>query len=134
MRTLSFIAVITFLLAGCSSSPDAAKPSCPSAESAAIASLNRQIDDFNALRQPDMGISPIERQVVRVAYDRYNQQVQCFDKDDRPFLILKRESDGSFKGILEQPYHQLAGSGPDGSHSWGHILAEFNLEKSLFPE
>jgi hypothetical protein len=95
----------------------------------AIKSLNQQIEAFNVQRMPDMGVSQIEQRVTRVVYDRTGQEVQCFDGKDKLFLILKKQSDGRFKGIIEQPYHQLVGSGPDGSHSWGHILAEFYLEK-----
>lgn len=101
----------------------------------AVASLNKQIEDFNANRMipnPNMGISSIERRVSRVEYDSKLNQLNTFDQDGKPFMVLKREPDGGFKGVLEQPYHQLVGSGPDGSHSWGKVMAEFHLEKGMF--
>jgi hypothetical protein len=99
---------------------------------AAIDSLNKQIEDFNATRDGNMGITPIDKRVSRVVHDPELDQVTTFDQEDKPFIVLKREPDGRFKGILEQPYHELAFSGPDGSHSWGNILAEFYLEKEMF--
>jgi len=101
---------------------------------AAVASLNKQIEEFNANRMPNsnMGVSPIERRVSRVEYDTKLNQLNTFDQDGKPFMVLKQESDGGFKGVLEQPYHQLVGSGPDGSHSWGKVMAEFHLEKDKF--
>ena len=98
----------------------------------AIDSLNKQIVEFNANRNGNMRITPIVKRVSRVEHDRKLDQVTALDQDGTPFIILKKEPDGRFKGILEQPYHQLAFSGPDGSHSWGHVLAEFYLEKGLF--
>ena len=79
-----------------------------------------------------MGITPIDKRVSRVEYDSKLDQVLTFDKDGKSFLVLKREADGRFKGVVETPYHQAAFSGPDGSHSWGHVLAEFYLEKEMF--
>ena len=107
-------------------------PSQQSDSSAAVSSLNEQIEEFNANRDANMGITPIERRVSRVEHDPKLDQVATFDQKGKPFLVLKRQPDGRFKGVLEQPFHQLAGSGPDGSHSWGQILAEFHLEKGMF--
>ncbi len=101
-------------------------------ESTAVASLNKQIIDFNDTRRPNMGVSPIERRVSRVIYDKERREVHCLDEDGTEFLILRRESDGRFKGIVKTPYHQAAFSGPGNSHSWGHVLAEFYLEKATF--
>jgi ABC-type transporter lipoprotein component MlaA len=122
------IVLIVALLSGC------AQPSSQPRQSYrdAVDSLNKQIEDFNATRDGNMGITPIDKRVSRVVHNPQLNQVATFDQNDKPFIILNREPDGRFKGILEQPYHQLAFSGPDGSHSWGHILAEFYLEKGMF--
>lgn len=122
---------VVALLAGCAQPPEQTQQ----ANRAAVGSLNRQIEKFNANRgipNPNMGISPIAKRVSRVEYDPKSGQVTTFDQDSKPFIVLKREPDGRFKGVLEQPYHQLVESGPDGSHSWGHVSAEFFLEKGLF--
>jgi hypothetical protein len=76
-----------------------------------------------------MGVTPIDKRVSRVEFDAKLDQVTAFDQDDKSFFVLNREPHGRFKGVIKQPYHQLVGSGPDGSHSWGHMLAEFYLEK-----
>ena len=119
-----------FVLSGCVRIPS--QPTMTSR--GARGSLNKQIEKFNADRKltPTMSIHPIDRRVSRVEYDRRLDQVTTFDQDDKPFIVLKREPDGRFKGVLEQPYHELAFSGPDGSHSWGHVLAEFYTGKGLF--
>jgi len=128
MNKLSTVLVILALLSGCSTEPDV-PPSDVSTESAAIVSLNEQIEQFNAERPPgNTGISPIDRRVLRIEREPTLDQLACFDKDGKPFLILKREPDGRFEGTLEVEFHELPGSGPDGSHSWGHVLAEFYLE------
>jgi hypothetical protein len=106
------------------------QPTRPTSD--AVDSLNKQIDEFNASRMPNMGVTPIDKRVSRVEFNPNSNSVTAFHQDNTTFLILKRETDGSFKGILKQPYHQLVGSGPDGSHSWGHILAEFHIKKGLF--
>lgn len=120
--------VLVALLSGCAQPSSAPQQT----DRIAVDSLNKQIADFNATRDGNMGITPIDKRVSRVVHDPELDQVTTFDQDDKPFIVLKREPDGRFKGILEQPYHQLAFSGPDGSHSWGHILAEFYLEKEMF--
>ena len=76
-----------------------------------------------------MGVTPIDKRVSRVEFNAKLDQVTAFDQDDKSFFVLNREPDGRFKGVIKQSYHQLDGSGPDGSHSWGHTLAEFYLEK-----
>ena len=133
MRQVSMIMTLLVLLSGCTPARDMKQPAAGFGESEAITSLNRQIEKFNAERKPGtMGISPIDQRVSRVRHDPKLGQVACFSKDGKVFLVLKREPDGRFKGVLEVPYHQLVGSGPDGSHSWGHVLAEFYLEKGMF--
>ncbi len=79
-----------------------------------------------------MGITPIAQHVQRVEHDEKLDQVVCFDENGKKFLVLKREPDGMFKGILEVKYHEAAFSGPGGSHSRGHILVEFYLKKGMF--
>jgi hypothetical protein len=112
--------------------PDAAQPAGVSKETVAIASLNKQIDDFNANRMPNMGVKPVDQRVSKVKYDPKLDQVLSFDRNEKEFLVLKRETDGRFKGVIEVPFHQLAGAEPDGSRSWGHVIAEFHLEKGTF--
>lgn len=101
-------------------------------EKAAVDSLNKQIEKFNANRMPNMGVTPIDKRVSRVEYDSKLGQIATFDQDGKPFFVLKRETDGRFKGTVKTPYHQAAFSGPGGSHSWGHVLAEFYLKKGMF--
>jgi hypothetical protein len=79
-----------------------------------------------------MGVTPIDKRVSRVEYDSKLGQIATFDQDGKPFFVLKRETDGRFKGTVKTPYHQAAFSGPGGSHSWGHVLAEFYLKKGMF--
>lgn len=100
----------------------------------AVASLNKQINEFNERRMPDMGVTPIDARVSRVAYDPKLDNVTAFDAKGERFFVLTRESSGRFKGILKQPYHQLVGSEPDSSHSWGHLLADFYLEKDCLAD
>lgn len=104
------------------------------ANRAVVDSLNQQIEQFNTnrMRDPNMGISPLERRVSRVVYSSKLDQITSYDQDDNSFIILKREQDGGFKGVLEQPYHQAAFTGPGGSHSWGNVLAEFYIKKEMF--
>jgi hypothetical protein len=122
------IALFIALLSGCARPP--AQPQ--QASRIAVDSLNQQIEKFNSERDGNTGISPIEKRVSRVKYDSKSGRITTFDQDGNPFIILQKEADGTFKGVLKQPYHQLAFSEPDGSHSWGHILAEFYLEKGIF--
>lgn len=122
------IVLLGVLLGGCAQPP--AQPQ--STNLVVVDSLNRQIEEFNAQRDGNMGISPIDKRVSRVVYESESEQVRTFDQEGKPFIILKKEPDGRFKGVLEQPYHQLAFSGPDDSHSWGHVLVEFYLEKGKF--
>ncbi len=132
MKTIPAFFLILALLAGCSTEPAVQAPA-PSAESVAIDSLNEQIEKFNAEDRPgNMGVSPIDQRAARIEHDPKLDQLTCFDKDDKPLLVLNREPDGRFKGTLEVEYHELVGSGPDGSHSWGHIVAEFYVEKGVF--
>lgn len=132
MKRMIIVCVLMGFILGCrqSSAEKDAKP--VPATTDAVASLNKQIDEFNASRMPNMGVTPIDKRVSRVEFDPKSDEVTAFDQDDTTFLVLKMESSGRFKGILKQPYHQLVGSGPDGSHSWGHILAEFYLKKDSF--
>ncbi len=133
MRQLSTIIMLLILLSGCTPERNGERSAGGFGESDAITSLNRQIEKFNAERKPGtMGISPIDQRVSRVRHDPKLDQVTCFSKHGKVFLVLKREPDGRFKGVLEVPYHQLVGTGPDGSHSWGHVLAEFYLQKGIF--
>ncbi len=104
-----------------------------SEESAAITSLDTQIEKFNAdTIDSEMGIVPIRQRVEHIAHDSALDQVMCSDNDGVTFLVLKRETDGRFKGTMEVEFHQPACSGPDGGHSWGHVVAEFYLEKTTF--
>lgn len=122
------IVLLVILCSACAQPP--AQPQQIS--STAADSLNQQIAKFNANRDGTMGISPIEKRVSRVDYSAESDQVTTFDQHGNPFIVLKKGPDGRFKGVLEQPYHRLATSGPDGSHSWGHVLVEFFLEKGMF--
>ena len=125
--------MLLIFLSGCTTVRNVDQSAGRLGESDAIVALNKQIEKFNAERIPStMGISPIDQRVSRVRHDPKLDQVTSFSKSGKVFLVLKREPDGRFKGILEVPYHQLVGSEPDGSHSWGHVLAEFYLEKGIF--
>ena len=99
---------------------------------AAVASLNEQIEKFNANRIPPMGVSPIDQRVSRVEYDAQRDQVTSFDQDGNVFLVLERQPDGRFKAVLEVPFHEPVDLRADGRHAWGHVLAEFYLEKGTF--
>jgi hypothetical protein len=133
MKQLSIIIMVLVLISGCITTHSVDQPVVVLSESDAIKSLNLQIEKFNADRQPrTLGISPIDQLVSRVRYDPKLNQVISFSKDGKVFLVLKREPSGQYKGILEVHYHELVDSGQDGSHSWGHILAEFYLEKEMF--
>ena len=90
----------------------------------AIASLNQQIQEFNANKRS--GTFPIDQRVSQIAFDRKKDQATCSDSDGKSFLVLNRQQDGRFKGILKVEYHLLGGS------SSGHILAEFYLKKEMF--
>lgn len=116
------------MLFGCAQSPVQNQ----GAKLPAIDSMNRQISEFNANRIPNMGVKPIDKRVSRVEHDPKLEQITTFDQNGKPFSVLKRQPDGRFKGVLEQPYHELPFSRPDGSHSWGHVFAEFYLEKEMF--
>jgi hypothetical protein len=133
MKQLSTIMMVLILLSGCITVRNVDQSCNGLGESDAITALNKQIEKFNAERTPStMGISPIDQRVSRVRHDPKLDQVTSFSKDGKEFLVLKREPDGRFKGVLEVSYHQLVGSGPDGSHSWGHFLVEFYLKKEMF--
>ncbi len=128
-----------FLWYGCAKTtlPNPAPPgpsgqSRPSSSSAAVDALNRQIEAFNATRSTNAGVVPIHQRVSRVERDSALNQLAAFDQNGRIFLMLKQLPDGRFKGVLEQEYHEAAGSGPDGSHSWGSVMAEFFLDKGTF--
>jgi len=125
-RVISIFVLILFFGCALQSEP------VPQVNRAAVDSLNEQIEQFNAMHQSDWGVSPIDQRVSRVELDASLGQVVTFDRKGKRFLVLKRQPDGRYKAVLEQPYHQLVGSGPDGDHSWGHILVEFFLEKGLF--
>jgi hypothetical protein len=100
-----------------------------SAWSAAIASINKQIEKFNAEKTPSrMGITPIDQRVHRIEHHPKPGHVECFDKSGQKFLVLKRQPDGRYKGTMQVEYHEAAFSGPDDSHSWGHVNAEFYLD------
>lgn len=133
MKQLSTIMVLLIFLSGCTTVGNVEQSAAKRKESDAIRALNKQIENFNAERTPSaMGISPIDQRVAKVIYNPKLDQVTSFTGSGKVFLVLNRELDGKFKGILEVPYHQLVGSEPDGSHSWGHVLAEFYLEKEMF--
>jgi hypothetical protein len=115
-----------------STSSAPAPSSTVAAESSAVASLNKQIEAFNADRMPDMGITPISQRVSRVKYNPERDEVTSFDESGQVFVILCRDTDRRFLGTVETPFHQLAFSGPGGEHMWGHVLAKFYLEKDAF--
>ena len=94
----------------------------------AVESLNRQIERFNAERQPNRGVTPIHRRVSRIEYDPKRDQVIAYDAEGKSLVVLQRQPNDRWKGIITQPYHELAGSGPDGSHSWGQVEGEFYLD------
>jgi hypothetical protein len=103
-----------------------------SPEAVAIASLNKQIDDFNSSREPNRGISPISQRVYKVYYDSAKDKITCSGQDGNSFLVLKREPDGRFKGTISIIFHELAFSRPDGSHKRGEIIADFYLNNNAF--
>ncbi len=130
MKRILSITILLILFSGCTPVRDGETFGGGPGEYDAVAALNRQIETFNAECTPStMGVSPILRRVSKVRRDDKLDQIISYSEDGEVFLILKREPDGRFKGVLEAPYHELVGSGPDGSHSWGHVLAEFYLEK-----
>ncbi len=131
MSTFHIVLVFTILFFGCDSVLDQ-RDSAVTAGAAAVSSLNKQIEEFNTDRPPPMGITPISQRVSRVEHHGANDEILCFDQTGNVFLVMKREADGRFKGIVETPYHEAAFSGPGESHSWGYVLAEFYLEKELF--
>ncbi len=109
--------------------PGGSAPRAVSQAQAAIAAFNQQIEEFNAHRIPQMGVRPIDQRVSRVEYDARHDQVTSFDRDGQVFLVLKRQRDGCFKGVIKVPFHELRNSG--GSR-WGDLFAEFYLEKEMF--
>ncbi len=122
MHPLQAVVIALLMMAnGCS-------PPHPGQAPVAVASLNRQIEKLNAQRIPQMGVSPIDQRVSRVKYDPRHDQVTSFDQAGKAFLVLKRQPDGRFKGVIEVPFHELRDSG---SSRWGHIFAEFYLEKEM---
>lgn len=132
MNKIIISLMVTTLLCGCAQQP---VPAPQRDFSSAVDSLNKQIEEFNVNRmQPDptMGIFPIDKRVSRIEHDQKLDHVTAFDLDGNTFFVLKRESDGRFKGVIKQKFHQLAGAGPDGKHYWGHVMAEFYLEKGMF--
>lgn len=133
IKQLSIIITLLIFLFGCATVRNVNQSAVSTEDSDAITALNKQIEKFNTERTPStMGISPIEQRVARVEYNAKLDQVTSFTESGKVLLVLKRKPDGRFKGILEVPYHQLVGSESDGSHTWGHVLAEFYLEKEMF--
>ena len=133
IKQLSIIITLLIVISGCATVRNVEQSAVNPEESDAITALNKQIEAFNAERTPStMGISPIDQRVARVRYNSKLDQVTSLTESGKVLLVLKREPDGRFKGILEVPYHQFVGSEPDGSHTWGHVLAEFYLEKEMF--
>lgn len=126
MRPLQHLAICALVLTGCSSS-EPVHPTGGTGE--AVAELNRQIEKFNAERPGDMGITPIAQRVARVGYAADRDAVSAFDRSGALLLVLTRQPDDRFKGVLEVDYHQLPK--PEG-HSWGHVLAEFTLRPEMF--
>jgi len=131
MKQLSAVLAIIALSIGCSRETNMPSPD-PLPQSAAVDSLNEQIEKFNEDRPGNMGVSPIDSRVARIEYDAKLDQLACFDKDGEQFLVLKREPDGRYKGTIEVEFHELVGTGPDDSHSWGTVTAEFYLEEGVF--
>lgn len=133
IKQLSIIITLLIFISGYAIVRNVEQSTVSPEESGAITALNKQIEKFNAERTPSaMGISPIDQRVAHVRYNPKLDQVTSFTESGRVFIVLKREPDGRFKGMLEVSYHQLVGSEPDGSHTWGHVLAEFYLEKEMF--
>ncbi|MBU1239279.1 hypothetical protein KKF84_12875 [Myxococcota bacterium] len=130
MMYRTYLLLICVMCIGCmGTSPDVSVEKT-NAKQSAVDSLNRQIAVFNRRRGPaNQGISPIEQRVARVEYDHKRNRVTAFTTDGKAFLVLKRGPDGRLKGILQVPYHEAAGSGADGSHSWGTVEAVFFLER-----
>ena len=133
LRTGLIVLAALALATGCK--PDAAFSPVPdslSARSAAVDSLNRQIAFFNDNRIPGMGVFPIEQQVSRVKYSKETDRVECFDWKGEVFLTLSRMPCGRFEGAMSVEYHEPPGLGADGTHSWGHVIAKFYLERGVF--
>ena len=125
-RTLFLL--IGVICSGCMGTSTDVNVKKTNAKQSDVDSLNRQIAAFNGRRgSTNEGISPIEQRVARVEYDQKQNRATAFSTDGKVFLVLKRGPDGRFKGILQVPYHEAAGSGADGSHSWGTVEAIFFL-------
>jgi hypothetical protein len=93
------------------------------------AALNTQIDEFNANRPRQMGVSPIEKRVSRVEYDGEEDALKCFDDTNDGFLTLKRQPDGQFGGTLQVKFHEPA---EGDKWRWGHVIATFTLPGDQF--
>ena len=132
MKQLTALLIALSVACGCSTTPAPKQSQLPQDGKAAVDLLNEQIKEFNDNRMPNMGVNPIDKRVSRIEHNPTLKHATAFYQDGKQFLILKLEPDGRFKGVLEQEYNQLVGSGADGSHSWGHVLAEFYLEKGMF--
>ncbi len=126
MLRLHHLAICSLLLLGCSSHEPARQPAISEGP---VADLNRQIEKFNAERPGDLGITPIDQRVSRIEHAADSTTVSCFDAQGVLFLVLTRQSDGSFKGSVRTKYHELPK--PDG-HSWGEVVAEFTLPQKMF--
>ena len=131
---LRFALLLLLAMSGCTSANTqhqswTQQPEEPSADAALaehpVANLNRQIERFNAERPRDMGVFPIAERVSRVEHLAAQDIVKCFDQNGSAFLTLKRQEDGTFKGVLEVKFHEPFT--PEKGSSWGYLLAEFFL-------
>lgn len=109
--------------------PTREKPRNPLADP--VAELNRQIEQFNAARRPDMGPFPIRQRVARMRYDSKDGTVICMDQQGEVFLTLKREADGRFRGDLDFSLPKEAKFPPSepepAALQPGHVLSDNEL-------
>ena len=90
-----------------------------------VAELNRQIEKFNATRQPDQGTFPIKQRVARVEYDSKEDTATCLDQQGNAFLTLKRGEGGRFRGRIQVEVRETVL--PSADRRWGHATVEFLL-------
>ena len=124
--------IFLLLFVGCSTTFDGKQSYGFFNKSDAIRSLNRQFKKWNA-ENAGYGIFPISQRVVRTVYNPSLGKVTCFDKHGEAFLVLNREPNGRFKGVLEVEYTSWSSDPESGiSEEWGVVFAEFYLEKGMF--
>jgi hypothetical protein len=108
---------------GAGRKPGAAPSAQPYAR--AIAKVNAEIEKFN---QDWRVLDKVEQRVARMEISANQEQVVCFDKDGKSFLVLARQQDGSFWGQLRSS----APPPPGARHGSYGIIAELHVDKDLF--